>query len=97
MKTARELQIDWRSSKPTSMSTIKSILRKYGLLGRIADRKPFLNELHVRSRLNWYKVYSKIDHSLFSDKCRLELIGRRREYFRRPKGTKFHDKIPINQ
>ena len=43
-KTARELQIDWRSSKPTSMSTVKSILRKYKLLGRIAARKLFLNE-----------------------------------------------------
>jgi len=35
-KTVRELQIDWRSSKATSMSTVKSILGKYGLLGRIA-------------------------------------------------------------
>ena len=60
-KTAHELQIDWRSSKPTSMSTVKSILRKYGLLGRIATRKPFLNERHVRSRLNWCKAYSKVD------------------------------------
>ena len=42
-KTTRELQIGWRSSKPTSMSTVNSILRKYGVLRRIATRKPFLN------------------------------------------------------
>ena len=79
------------------MSTFRSILRKYGLLGRIEVRKPFLNERHARSRLNWCEAYSKIDSSLwndviFSDECRLELFGRRMEYVRRPRGTRFHDK-----
>ena len=96
-KTSRELQIDWRSSKPTSMSTVKSILKKYGLLGRIVTRKPFLNEQHVHSRLNWCKTYSKVDLSLwndviFSEECRLELLKRKREYVRRPKEIRFHDK-----
>jgi len=63
-ENTRELQIGWRSSKPTTMSTVKSILRKYGLLGRIAARKPFLNERNVRSRLNSCKAYSKVDPSL---------------------------------
>ena len=76
-KTARELQIDWRLSKPTSKSAIKSILRKYGLLGRIAASKQFLNERHIRSRLNWCKAYSKVDPSLWNDvifsaECRLK-------------------------
>jgi len=80
------------------MLTVKRILRKYGLLGRIAARKPFLDERHVRSRLNWCKAYSKVDPSLwnaviFSDECRLELLGRiRMEYVRRPNGNRFHDK-----
>ena len=83
-KTSRELQIDRRSSKPTSMSIVKSILRKYGLLERTAARKPFLNERHVRSGLNWCKAYSKVDSSLWNDKSRLELFGRRRKYVKRP-------------
>ena len=96
-KTASELQIDWRSSKLTSISTVKNILRKYGLLGRIAARKLFLNERHVRSCLDWCEAYSKVDPSLwndviFSDKCWLKLFRRRWAYVRRPKGTRFHDK-----
>jgi len=84
----------WRSSKPTSISTVKSIVRKYRLLGRIAARKSFLNERYVHSRLNWCKAYSKANPSLwndviFSDECQLKLFGIRREYVRRPKGTRF--------
>ena len=101
-KTAREFQIDWKSSKPTSMSTVKSILRKYGLLGRIAAKKPFLNERHVCSRLSWCKAYSKVDPSLwndviFSDKCRLELFvtgWNMSGYQREPDSMKI---IPPNQ
>jgi len=96
-KTARKLQIYWRSSKPTSVSIVKSILRKYELLGRIAAKKPFLNKQYIRSRLNWCKAYSNVDPSLwndvmFIDECRLELFGRRMEYVRRPKETRFHEK-----
>jgi len=47
------------------MSTVKSILRKDILLGRIAARKPFINERNVSNRLNWCKTYSKIDPSLY--------------------------------
>ena len=56
------------------MSTLKSIIRKYGLLGQNLARKSFLNERHVGSRLNCYKAYSNVDPSLwndiiFSDQC----------------------------
>ena len=66
-KTARELQFDWRTSQPTLLSTVKNILRKYGLLGRISARKPFLNERHVRSHLGWCKAYSKVEPSFWKD------------------------------
>ena len=59
-KMVHELQIDCRSSKQTSMSTVKSILTKYRLFGRIAAKKPFLNERHVLSRFNWCKAYSRL-------------------------------------
>jgi len=89
----------WASiwSQPTSLSSVKNILRKYGLLRWIAARKPFLNERHVRSRLGWCKAYSKVEPSfwkyvIFSDEYRLELFGRKMEYVRGPKGTRFLDK-----
>ena len=43
-KTASRLLIDWKSSQTSSVSTVKRILRKYGLFGRIAAKKPLLNE-----------------------------------------------------
>ena len=84
----------------TSMSTVKSILRKYGLIKRIVARKPFLNEQHVRSRLGSGKAYSKVEPSfwkevIFSDECRLELFRRRMEYVKRLNGTRFLDKYTI--
>jgi len=73
------------------------MLRKYELYGRIAARKPLLNDRHVRNRINWCKSYAKVRTSfwndvIFSDESRLELFSRRREYVRRPKGLRFEDR-----
>jgi len=38
-KTAAELLKDWKSSLPTSISTVKRILRKYNLFDRITAKK----------------------------------------------------------
>ena len=96
-KTARDPHIDWNSAKRTSINTLKRILRKYGLYGRIATRKPLLNERHVCNRINWRKSYAKVRTSFwndvtFSDESRLELFSRKREYVRRPKGLRFEDR-----
>ena len=50
-KTSLELLMNWKSSHTSSVNTMKRILRKYGLIGRMAARKPLLNERHVSSRL----------------------------------------------
>ena len=93
-KTARELLIEWKSSHTSSVSTVKRILRKYGLFGRIAAKKPLLNERHVSSRLKWCKAYAMLDPCfwndvIFSDECRIELFSRRRQYVRRPQGSRY--------
>ena len=88
-KTAPELLQDWRSSLPTSVNTVKRILRKYNLFRHIAAKKPLLNERFVRTRLQWCTSYTKVDPSfwenvIFSDESRLELFSRKWEYVCRP-------------
>jgi len=89
-KTAHELLMKLKSIH-TSVSTVKRILRKYGLIGWIAAKKHLLNERHVSSRLKWCKAYSMLDPCFWndvisSDECRIELFSRRREYVGRQQG-----------
>jgi len=92
--TASELKNEWESTVNMSISTVKRILRRYGLLGRIAAKKPFLTKKHVMRRHKWCLDYYKLDVSfwddvIFTDECRLELHPRRRQYVRRPANTKY--------
>jgi len=96
-KTARDLFINWKSSQTNSLSTVKRILRKYGLFGRFAAKKPYLNERHIKNRLKWCRDYSKLLPSfwnkvIFSDESRIKLFSRRRQYVRRPQGSKYSPK-----
>lgn len=96
-KTARDLLIDWKLSQTSSVSTVKRILRKYGLFGRIAAKKPYLNERHIKNRLKWCRDYNKLPPSfwndvIFTDESRIELFSRRREYVRRPQGSRYNPK-----
>lgn len=97
LKTARDLFMVWKSSQTSSVSTVKRILRKYGLLGRIAAKKPYLNERHVKNRLKWCRDYSKLlpsfwNEMIFTDESRIELFSRRREYVRRPERSRYNIK-----
>lgn len=96
-KTARQLLLEWEGSQTSSVSTVKRILRKYGLFGRIAAKKPLLNERHIKNRLKWCREYGKLlpsfwNEVIFTDECRLELFSRRREYVRRPQGSRYSPK-----
>lgn len=95
--TAAELRFQCNMSEKVSVATVQRILRKYGLFGRIAARKPFLTKMHMLRRKKWCSDYIKLNQSfwdnvIFSDECRLELHYRRREYVRRPSNTKFLDR-----
>jgi len=96
-KTAAELLKDWESSLPISISIVKRVLRKYNLFGCIAAKKLLLSVRNVRNRFHWWICYAKVDpifrnDVIFSDESRLELFSRRREYVRRPQGSRFNPK-----
>lgn len=79
-----------------SLSTAKRILRKYGLYGRTAAKKPHLNRKHVNDRLKWCREYQNWDpemwsNVIFSDETQIKLFPNTREYVRRPKGKRFSE------
>ncbi len=72
-------------------STVSRILKKYGLVGRVAARKLILSREHARRRLRWCRQLS--DNSLldwnnvmFSDESAVMLRSNRRGFVRRPVG-----------
>jgi transposase len=93
--TARELRRSAGDMADISISSVKRILRKYGLHGRVAAKKPLLNRAHMRKRLLWCKQYLQMDvkmwqNFIFSDEARMELYCRRRQYVRRPIAQRFN-------
>ena len=95
---AAELRDEWDIPGNISVTTVKRILRKYGLLGRIAARKPFLTKVHILRRKKWCLLYKRLEQSfwdnvIYSDECRLEMHPRRREYVRRPANTRYHERF----
>lgn len=92
--TARGLQIKCPDMLQVSLTTVKRILRKYGLFGRIAAKRPKLNNDHIKKRLSWCRLYGKTNSQfwsdvIFSDECKIELYQRRREYVRRPISSRY--------
>lgn len=86
-KVPRQLQTDCHVNN-VSTSTVKRVLRRAKLLGRIAVKKPLLKRKQKVKRLAWCR--SKIDwltsdwsKVIFSDETSIELFPTRREYVRR--------------
>jgi len=93
--TAPQLMIDWKTEKPVSLSTAKRILRKYGLFGRNAAKKPLLNNKQMKARFQWCRAYSKLDDKfwesvIYSDECRIELFSNKRQFVRRPINNRYN-------
>ena len=96
-KKAPDLLKEWKSSVLISVNTVKRILRKYQMFGRIAANKPLLNQRNIHKRFQWCKFYTKLDRSflkdvIFSEESRLEIYSRRREYVCRPQGARYEHK-----
>jgi biotin operon repressor len=53
MKTARQLVIDTDLSGIAYIDTVKRELRRGGLFGRIAMKKPYLSGAHTKKRKAW--------------------------------------------
>jgi len=75
-----ELVQDSTSYPNISRSTIKRYLRKSGLIGRVAAKKPILTKKHMRCRLLWCKAYSNftadmLSKVMFSDESQFKNIA----------------------
>lgn len=93
MKTARQLMVDEGLSGIASVDTIKRELRRGGLFGRIAVKKPLLTPRQIRKRKHWCSerrawTNCKWKSVIYSDECKLELHPNTRQYVRRCKGSR---------
>jgi len=93
--TAPKLRFLWKTKCTVSVSTTQRILRKYGLFGRSAAKRPLLNKKQRRNRLSWCRAYSKLDNKfwesvIYSDECRMELHSNKKQIVRRPINTRFN-------
>lgn len=83
--TARQLRAIW---KPLSISSVKLLLRKNGLFGRISCKKPMLNKKQIQKRLDWAKSYGSWttkmwSNVIFSDEASIQLKPSKIVYVRR--------------
>ena len=95
--TARELKSKWIPTKNVSVSTIKRILNKYNIFGRISARKPLLTKRHMKNRLLWCSNYKKWSFSnwsdvIYSDECMVDIYSKRHKVVWRPAGKRFNNK-----
>jgi len=78
-------------------STIQRYLRKSGLYGRKAAKKPMLTEEHMKRRLNWCKAYSNFTEDMwlkvmFSDESQIQRFTTHCRHVRRPVGARFQNR-----
>ncbi|XP_029656703.1 uncharacterized protein LOC115230710 [Octopus sinensis] len=98
--TANDLLICCNFSGKVSLSTIKRILRRSNLFGRIAVKKPKLTASQVDKRYTWCLTkipWNQDDWNLviFSYECRIQLNQMSRQYIRRPPGSKLQKEYSI--
>ena len=94
--TSKQLKRDWADGHKYSDSSIRRILRKYGLFGRRGSRKPTLTKLQIAARMKFCKslknnTIADWQKVIFSDECGVQLKNGRVHFVRRPKGAKFRD------
>jgi transposase len=93
--TARQLSSTCNVLNKASLCTVKRILRRAKLFGRIAVKKPFLSKVHRQKRLAWCRerrLYNETDWGriIFTDESKIELHPRRRLYVRRAPGCRIN-------
>lgn len=95
--TASALRNKFNWSKMVTVQTVRNILRRYKLFGRITAVKPLLSKLQKKKRFEWCKEHiqwapTKWNSVIFSDESAIELRSKRRKYVRRPKKTRYNEK-----
>lgn len=90
-RTAPEIRAQFNlcHKKKLSVDVVKSRLRSAGLYGRVAKRKPLLNKINKKKRLQWAREHRNwtlddFKKVLWTDESKFEIFGsRRRTYVRR--------------
>lgn len=95
--SSAELNANWKSSKDVSNRTVRRILCKYGLYGRISCKKPMLNNIQKRTRYRWCILHrswtiNEWKFVIFSDEVKFDLYPNRKRIVRRFKNTRFDHK-----
>ena len=98
--TANEIRRSQNLTDTVSTDTVKRILRKGHLYGRVAKRRPLLTKCHKKKRMEFClkkRGLSSVDwHKyIFSDECILSIGNHSRTYVRRPpmcRKCKYNDK-----
>lgn len=84
------------SGKTVSTETVKRVLRKAGYGGRVARKKPYINDVNRRKRLAFAKEHQNKPPEfwrrvLWSDETKINLFGSDgRQYVWRKRGTAFN-------
>lgn len=91
--TANELRHSQNLQTTASVDTVKRILRKNGLFGRISARKPALTKRQIKKRKEFCiarRDWNTTDWSriIFSDECPLYLGRNGRQYVRRVQNSR---------
>jgi transposase len=98
--SATRLKQEWQVSNPVSARTVRRILSNYGLMGRVAAKKPKLNRKQKMQRLKWCRSYGIWDRTMwrnviFSDESPIPLRPTVRVYVRRPVNQRFSKRYII--
>lgn len=95
--TARRIRQECNLSNVVSLTTVKRTIRRYGLFGCVAVRKPYLMSRHRNNRLQWCRgrltwSVAKWEKVIFSDEWKLELNSNRRFHVPRSVGNRLKAK-----
>ena len=77
--TARQIGNETGILLKAFIDLVKRVLRNFGLVGRIAAKKPLLNKKQIQKRNHWCKSYSALSvidwkNVIFSDESRSSVI-----------------------
>lgn len=83
-----------------SVATIRRLLLKNGIYGRIAAKVPFLNKKHIKARLNWAIAYGRWSQQqwekiIFSDESSIQLKPTYRVFVRRGNFNRYSKKYTL--
>ena len=98
--TSRDVWAASKSIPNVSLTTVKPYLRQSNLHCRVAAKKPLLNPLQIKKRLQWCKSYlsfsaAQWNKAILSDEYLIERYSSRRTFVRHPINGRFKSKYVL--